>query len=71
MTNKHEQQQQRRTSTMAGLPISTNFSKLQKDNKSRKKRRRATSTFSTPHPILKRSKKNQFYQLLKRNQQIS
>ena len=27
--------------------------------------------FSTLHPILKRSKKNQFYQLLKRNQQIS
>ena len=27
--------------------------------------------FSTFHPILKRSKKNQFYQLLNRNQQIS
>jgi hypothetical protein len=57
MTNKHEQQQKRRTSTMAGLPISTNFSRLQKDNKPRRRRRRATSTFSTLHPILKRSKK--------------
>ena len=57
MTNKHEQQQQRRTSTMAGLPTSTNFSRLQKDNKTRRRRRRATSTFSTLHPILKRSQK--------------
>ena len=56
MTNKHDQQQQRRTSTMAGLPSSTNFPRLQKDNKAIR-RRRATLTFSTLHPILRRSKK--------------
>ena len=41
---------------MAGLPTSTNFPRLQKDNKARR-RRRATSTFSTLHPILRKSKK--------------
>jgi hypothetical protein len=33
------------------------FQKLQKDNKARKRRRRATQHFSTLHPILRRSKK--------------
>ena len=33
------------------------FSKTSKDNKPKRRRRRATSTFSTLHPILKRSKK--------------
>ena len=47
-TQQHDKQslttRRKRTSTMAGLPISTNFSRLQKDNKPRR-RRRATSTF--------------------------
>ena len=36
--------------------LSTNFPRLQKDNKTRRRRRRA-STFSTLHPLLKRRKK--------------
>ena len=42
---------------MAGLQKPTTFPRLQKDNKARRRRRRATSTFSTLHPILRKSKK--------------
>ena len=42
---------------MAGLRKSKHLSKTSKDNKPGRRRRRATSTFSTLHPILKRSKK--------------
>ena len=42
---------------MAGLRKSNHLPKTSKDNKPRRRRKRATSTFSTLHPILKRSKK--------------
>ena len=56
---------------MAGLPKSTNFSRLQMDKKPEVEKKEQHQHFSILHPTLIGSKKNQFYQLLKRNQQIS
>ena len=71
MTNKHKTTTRRRTLTMAGLPKSTTFPRLQRTISQEDEEEEQHQHFSTLHPILKRSKKNQSYQLLKRNQQIS
>ena len=71
MTNKHEQQEKdghQRWPDYQDQPLLQDFKRTTQPEENK---RRATSTFSTFHPITKRSKKNQFYQLLKRNQQIS
>ena len=55
MTNKHEQQQKRRTSTMAGLTISTNFSRLQKGQQTKKKKKKSNiNIFNTPSNLKKK-----------------
>ena len=57
MTNKHKQQQQRRTSTMAGLQNPTTFPRLQRTISLEDEDEEQHQHFSTLHPILKRSKK--------------
>ena len=57
---------------MAGLPkINQSFKTSKGQQKPEEKEEEQHQHFSNYHPILKRSKENQFYQLLKRNQQIS
>ena len=70
MTNKHEQQEKdghQRWPDYQNQPLFQDFKRTisQEDEEEQHQH------FSTLHPILKRSKKNQFYQLLRRNQQIS
>ena len=59
MTNKHEKQEQqkKRTSTMAGPPISTNFSRLQKDNKPRREEEEQHQHSNTPFNLKREVKR--------------
>ena len=71
MTNKHEQQEKDRHQQWPDYqnqPILQDFKRTTQPEETKEKQHQH---FSTLHPILKRSKKNQFHQLLKRNQQIS
>ena len=70
MTNNHKQQKEnghQQWPDYQHQPTFQNFTRTTKPEEEEEQHQH----FSTPHPILKRSKKNQFYQLLKRNQQIS
>ena len=71
MTNKHEQQEKDGHQQWPDYQHQPIFSRLQKDNKARNKKKKSNINIFTLHPILIRSKKNQFNQLLKRNQQVS